>query len=138
MGSRVFNFFKLAALMFFMTSTLAFAQSYRDFRGEILVINDWDETAQVTLVMERHDEVIRRNWEIFAGDRNYLAGTDGERRIRVRARDRIKIKADSRPVAIGDVGVVRDGVWHVRVRDVYRAQRGRDRNRDDYRDGYRR
>lgn len=135
MLSKLVKFFGAIALALAMTPGLALAQSYR---GEILVDNDWDDTAHVTLLMERRDEMIRTTWNIRAGQRSYLA-RDGGRRIRVRADDRIKIRRDSRPVAIGDVGHFRDGVWHVRVRDVYQAQRRRDAyRRDGYRrDGYR-
>lgn len=130
MLSKLFKFLGAIALTLAMTPGLALAQEYR---GEILVDNDWDDTAHVTLLMERRDEMIRTTWNIRAGQRSYLA-RDGGRRIRVRADDRIKIRRDSRPVAIGDVGRFREGVWHIRVRDVYQAQRRRDGYR---RDGYR-
>src|ERR1035437_5372033 len=110
MGSRLFKFFGVVTLTFLLTSGLALAQEYR---GEIMVNNDWDDTAHVTLLMERRDEMVRTTWDIQAGQRSYLA-RDGGRRIRVRAGDRIKIRTDSRAVAIGDVGRFRDGVWHVR------------------------
>jgi hypothetical protein len=127
MGSRLFKFFGVVALTLILTSGLAFAQGSR---GEIMVINDWNDAAHVTLLMERRDEMIRTSWDIQAGDRTYL-GRESGHRIRVSARDRIKVRDDSRPVAIGDVGRFRDGAWHVRVRDVYQAQRGRDENRRD-------
>ena len=136
MVSRLFKLIGAMALTLAMMPGLALA---REYRGEILVDNDWDDTAHVTLLMERRDELIRTTWNIRAGQRSYLA-RDGGRRIRVRAGDRIRIRRDARPVAIGDVGRFRDGVWHVRVRDVFQAQRHR---RDDYRrdgprrDGYR-
>lgn len=121
MGSKLCKSF--GVLMFVLISGLALAQ---DYRGEIILINDWDDTAHVTMLMERHDEMIRTRWTIEAGQRIYLSRAAGGPRIRVSARDRIKVSDDSRPVAIGDVGRFRDGAWHVRVRDAYRAQRGRD------------
>lgn len=122
MGNKLLKLFAL--MLLFCAAGLTFAQE----RGEIVVINDWDQTVDVTLVMERHDEMIRKTWSIRAGQRAHLA-REGGHRIRVRGSDRIKIKVDSRPVVIGDVGRFRDGEWHVRVREVYQTQRGRDENR---------
>jgi hypothetical protein len=107
-------------------SPMAMAQ---DSRGPILVINDWRDTAEVTLLMERREEIVKTSWNITPGNRSYLSMVDGGRHVRVSARDRIKIRSDSRAVAIGDVGRFRDGEWQVRVRDVFEAQRERDHRR---------
>ena len=101
-------------------SPLALAQ---DSRGPILVVNDWRDTAEVTLLMERHEELVKTSWSIAPGNRSYLAMVDGGRHVRVSARDRIKIRSDARAIAIGDVGRFRDGEWRVNVRDVFEAQR---------------
>lgn len=106
-------------------SPVALAQ---DSRGPILVINDWRDSAEVTLLMERREEIVKTSWNIAAGNRSYLSRVDGGRHVRVSARDRIKIRSDSRAVAIGDVGRFRDGEWQVRVRDVFEAQRERERD----------
>lgn len=109
-------------------------------RAEIRVINDWSDAVTVTVIAERHDEMVRRTWDFAPGEGAFLAMLrDGEeRRIRVRGIDRIKIKSDSRGVAIADVARYRNGHWFVKVRDVYRAQRARDEShRDNYRGSYR-
>lgn len=109
----------------------AWAWAQASDRAEIRVLNDWDESVSITIIAERREEMVRRNWDFEPGQSSYLGMTrDGElRRIHVRSTDRIKIRADSRPVAIGDVARMRDGHWFVKVRDVYRAQRGRDERR---------
>jgi sulfur relay (sulfurtransferase) DsrC/TusE family protein len=109
-------------LTLILTSSPAFAQSQR---GAIVVINDWDESVDLTVLMERHDEMITKHWEIAPRVRTYLLDESGERKVRASARDRIKIKSYARPVAIGDVGRFRDGEWLVRVRTIYEAQGGR-------------
>jgi hypothetical protein len=112
-----------AILILSVLAPLALAQ---DSRGPILVINDWNDVSEVTLLMERHEELIKNSWSIAPGNRSYLTMVEGGRNVRVSARDRIKVRSDSRAVAIGDVGRFRDGEWHVRVRDVFQAQKGRD------------
>jgi hypothetical protein len=88
-------------LTLILTSSPAFAQNQR---GAIVVINDWDESVDLTVLMERHDEMITKHWEIAPRVRTYLLDESGERKVRASARDRIKIKSYARPVAIGDVG----------------------------------
>ena len=118
-------------------STLSFAQPYdrdgdRDRGGdrrEVTLMNNWDRPIEVTIVSERRDERVRETWHIAPNDNTWLTHNGG-RKLRVRATDRIKLRADMRPVRIGDVAVVENGHWVISARDVVRGQRQKERARE--------
>ena len=94
-------------------------ESASRYRAEIQVTNDWQSDVVVTIWTERQEQISKRTWTIRPGQSAYLIN-ENERRIRVNASDKIKVGDDWGRVAIGDVGQMRRGAWHVRVRDVYR------------------
>ncbi len=70
-------------------------------RGLLEVINDWQDEVKVT-VWSHHRE-----------------------RIKVRPHYKIKVGEDWGWVDVGQVGEFQNGVWYVRVRDIWRATHGR-------------
>lgn len=102
-------------------------------RGLIQVTNDWRNTVNVTMWTHRRER-IGDSWEIEAGESAFLAVD--EERIKVRPNYKIKVGSDWGWVNLGDVARFRRGVWHVNVRDIWRAthQRGDRDGRPDWED----
>jgi hypothetical protein len=90
-------------------------------RGPLEVINDWQDEVNVT-VWSHHRERIGE-WSIPAGQ-TVLFEVDGER-IKVRPHYKIKVGDDWGWVDVGQVGEFQNGLWYVRVRDLWRATHGR-------------
>ena len=90
-------------------------------RGLLEIINDWEDTVKVA-VWSHHRERIGE-WIIAAGQ-PALFEIEGER-IKVRPHYKIKVGDDWGWVDVGQVGEFQNGVWYVRVRDIWRATHGR-------------
>ena len=90
-------------------------------RGLLEVINDWQDEVQVT-VWSHHRERIGA-W-IIAPGQPAVFEVEGER-IKVRPHYKIKVGEDWGWVDVGQVGEFQNGVWYVRVRDIWRATHGR-------------
>jgi len=97
-------------------------------RGLLEVVNDWQDDVQVTVWSHRRERI--GEWMIRAGDTVFF-DVDGER-IKVRPHYKIKVGEDWGWVNVGQVGEFHNGVWYVRVRDIWRATHGaRQRDRVD-------
>ncbi|MGE3538753.1 MAG: hypothetical protein AB7N91_15145 [Candidatus Tectimicrobiota bacterium] len=99
----------------------------RRTRGDIHVTNNWRDTVRVTLWKQRGEQISRRIWTIPRGQAALLGDEQG-RPIRVQAYDTIKVGENWRRVDVGAVGQLRQGVWYVTVREIWRAthqRRGR-------------
>ena len=107
----------------------AHAQRWGRDRYEITVFNNWDRPVEITIAAEKRDEVVRDRWTIPPRQTTILVNAE-QRRIRVRGTDRIKVSRDMRAVRIGDVARWDNGAWHLSIRDVIRAQREKERDRD--------
>ena len=125
----------LSGLLSILAVPAAWAQGYgrernergdhRNERYEISVTNNWDRPADVSIIADRRDELVRENWTIAPRANSWLAHSD-HRRVRVRGSDRIKVRHDMRAVRIAEVARFQDGHWQLSVRDVVQAQRNRD------------
>ena len=97
-------------------------------RGLLEVINDWQD--QVTITLWSHQRERIGEWVLNPGSMNTFE--DGGRRIKVRPHYKIKVGEDWGWVDVGHVGQFHNGIWYVRVRDVWRATHGaRQRDRAD-------
>ena len=97
-------------------------------RGAIQVNNDWRD--QVSVSMWSNDRERIGEWVVRSGERVVLE--EGRRSIRVRPSYKIKIGEDWGWVDVGQVGEFHNGVWYVRIRDIWRATHGaRQRDRVD-------
>ena len=117
----------MLAVMLMIAPLLAMAQNDRPEprwgsargwpRGEIHVMNDWQDAVRVTMWSGRRERI--GDWIISPGDQTMLE-VDGER-IRVRPGYKIKVGDDWGWVDVGEVGQFQQGTWYVSVRDVWRA-----------------
>ncbi len=97
-------------------------------RGLLEVLNDWQEEVQVTVWSHRRERI--GAWMIRAGDTVFF-DVDGQR-IKVRPHYKIKVGEDWGWMDVGQVGEFHNGVWYVRVRDIWRATHGvRERERSE-------
>jgi hypothetical protein len=118
----------ILALVLVIAPILAFAQDqspgYRSERGrnwprgEIQVINDWQDDVRVSVWTHRRERV-GEHWVVSPGETAVLA-VDGDRVI-VRPSYKIKVGDDWGWVNIGEVGQFQSGTWYVRARDIWRA-----------------
>ena len=86
-------------------------------RGEIAVINDWQDDVKVSLWSGRRERI--GDWILRPGEQAGLE-VEGER-IKVRPGYKIKVGEDWGWVNVGEVGQFQQGTWYVSVRDVWRA-----------------
>ena len=86
-------------------------------RGEIQVINDWQDDVKVSMWSGRRERI--GDWIIRPGD-NAVLEMDGER-IKVRPGYKIKVGDDWGWVDLGEVGQFQQGTWYVSVRTIWRA-----------------
>ena len=86
-------------------------------RGEVHVTNDWRD--EITLSMRSDTQERLGEWSIRPGE-NVVLQERGER-IRVRPNYKITVGDEGDWVDVDQVGQFRDGIWHVKVRDVVTA-----------------
>jgi hypothetical protein len=99
-----------------------------DPRGVLEVINDWQDEVRLTVWSNRRERI--GEWIVIPGQTN--AFEEGGQRIKVRPHYKIKVGEDWGWVDVGQVGEFHNGVWFVRVRDIWRATHGaRQRDRAD-------
>jgi hypothetical protein len=113
------------------------AKSSDRSRGEVQVVNDWRD--EILLSMRTDNQERLGEWSIRPGE-NVVLQERGER-IRIRPNYKITVGDSGDWVDVGKVGQFRDGIWHVKVRDVVTvayqnhpegrdARRGQDQPRD--------
>ena len=96
-------------------------ESYGDEpRGLLEVINDWQDNVQVTIWSNQRERI--GEWTIPPGQTVNFA-QEGQR-IKVRPHYKIKVGEDWGWVDVGQVGEFHNGVWFVRIRDIWRATHG--------------
>jgi len=151
MTRRQMGWVSMVALVLFLTPLLALAQiqiqlppgwppfsdeprpphpeSYGDEpRGLLEVINDWQDQVTITVWSSQRERI--GQWVLSPGAMNTFE--DGGRRIKVRPHYKIKVGEDWGWVDVGHVGQFTNGIWYVRVRDIWRATHGaRQRDRAD-------
>ena len=143
MTRRPMGWVSMVALVLFLTPLLALAQiqiqlppgwppfsdeprpphpeSYGDEpRGLLEVINDWQDQVTITVWSSQRERI--GQWVLSPGAMNTFE--DGGRRIKVRPHYKIKVGEDWGWVDVGHVGQFHNGVWYVRVRDIWRATHG--------------
>src|SRR5215217_1559250 len=104
MTRKLLGWYSVVAIAFLIAPLVVVAQEgRRGDRGDIQVINDWDNTVRVTLWKQRGEQISRRSWTIPRGQ-SVVLGDEGGRSIRVRADDKIKVGEDWGRVDIGAVG----------------------------------
>jgi hypothetical protein len=86
-------------------------------RGEVQVTNDWRD--EITLSMRSDTQERLGEWSIRPGE-NVVLQERGER-IRIRPNYKITVGDEGDWVEVDQVGQFRDGIWHVKVRDVVTA-----------------
>jgi hypothetical protein len=92
------------------------------------VINDWQDEVRVTIWSHRRERI--GEWVVRPGTINTFE--ESGQRIKVRPHYKIKVGEDWGWVDVGQVGEFHNGVWFVRVRDIWRATHGaRQRDRAD-------
>src|SRR5437667_5109181 len=97
-------------------------------RGLLEVINDWQDQVNVTVWSQQRERI--GEWTVPTGQTVTFA-VDGQR-IKVRPHYKIKVGDDWGWVDVGQVGEFHNGVWYVRIRDIWRATHGaRQRDRVD-------
>ena len=97
-------------------------------RGLLEVINDWQDQVSISLWSHQRERI--GEWVLNPGAMNTFE--DGGHRIKVRPHYKIKVGDDWGWVDVGHVGQFQNGVWYVRVRDIWRATHGaRQRDRAD-------
>jgi hypothetical protein len=89
-------------------------------RGLLEVINDWQDNVQVTVWSNQRERI--GEWSIPPGQTVNFA-QEGQR-IKVRPHYKIKVGEDWGWVDVGQVGEFHNGVWFVRIRDIWRATHG--------------
>ncbi len=151
MPRKSMGWYSVLALALFLTPLLALAQiqiqlppgwpSFSDEprpphpeahgdepRGLLEVINDWQDQVNITLWSNQRERI--GEWVLNPGAMNTFE--DGGHRIKVRPHYKIKVGDDWGWVDVGHVGQFQNGVWYVRVRDIWRATHGaRQRDRAD-------
>jgi len=91
-----------------------------DPRGLLEVINDWQDQVSITVWSNQRERI--GEWVVSPGQTNTFA--EGGRRVNVRPHYKIKVGEDWGWVDVGQVGQFHNGVWYVRVRDIWRATHG--------------
>ena len=86
-------------------------------RGEVQVTNDWRD--EITLSMRSDTQERLGEWSTRPGE-NVVLQERGER-IRIRPNYKITVGDEGDWVDVDQVGQFRDGIWHVKVRDVVTA-----------------
>jgi len=151
MPRKSMGWYSVLALALFLTPLLALAQiqiqlppgwpSFSDEprpphpeahgdepRGLLEVINDWQNQVNITLWSNQRERI--GEWVLNPGAMNTFE--DGGHRIKVRPHYKIKVGEDWGWVDVGHVGQFQNGIWYVRVRDIWRATHGaRQRDRAD-------
>jgi len=89
-------------------------------RGLLEVINDWQEQVSITVWSNQRERI--GEWVLQPGSLNTFE--DGGARMKVRPHYKIKVGEDWGWVDVGQVGQFQNGVWYVRVRDLWRATHG--------------
>jgi hypothetical protein len=114
---------------FFNEPRPAHPEHYTDEpRGFLEVINDWRDEVKVTVWSHQRERV--GEWFLRPGEMDVF--DQGGQRIKVRPHYKIKVGDDWGWVDVGQVGEFHNGIWYVRVRDVWRATHGaRQRDRAD-------
>ena len=97
-------------------------------RGLLEVMNDWQDQVPITVWSNQRERI--GEWVLSPGSMNTFE--EGGRRIKVRPHYKIKVGDDWGWVDVGHVGQFQNGIWYVRVRDIWRATHGaRQRDRAD-------
>ena len=86
-------------------------------RGEVQVINDWRDAINLSMRSDNQERL--GEWSIRPGE-NVVLQERGER-LRVRPNYKITVGDGGDWVDVDQVGQFRDGIWHVKVRDVVTA-----------------
>jgi len=89
-------------------------------RGLLEVINDWQEQVAIPVWSNQRERI--RECVVSPGTMNTFE--EGGRRIKVRPHYKIKVGDDWGWVDVGHVGQFQNGIWYVRVRDIWRATHG--------------
>jgi hypothetical protein len=99
-------------------------------RGEVQVVNDLRDEVSLSMWSDNRERL--EEWSIRPGE-NVVLQERGER-IRIRSNYKISVGNSGDWVDVGQVGQLRNGVWHLNVRDVWAAtQQDRPEGRDAYR-----
>ena len=97
-------------------------------RGVLEMINDWQDRVNITLWSNQRERI--GEWVLNPGSTNTFE--ESGHRIKVRPHYKIKVGEDWGWVDVGHVGQFHNGIWYVRVRDIWRATHGaRQRDRAD-------
>ena len=89
-------------------------------RGLLEVINDWEDQVSITVWSHQRERI--GEWVVSPRQTNTFA--EGGRQVKVRPHYKIKVGEDWGWVDVGQVGQFQNGVWYVRVRDIWRATHG--------------
>jgi hypothetical protein len=127
MHTKWMRLWGLGALILVLTPLLAVSQprsrealpdrSSERSRGEVQVVNDWQD--EIVLSMRTDNQERLGEWSMRPGE-NVVLQERGER-IRIRSNYKITVGDGGDWVDVGKVGQFRDGIWHVKVRDVVTA-----------------
>jgi hypothetical protein len=97
-------------------------------RGLLEIMNDWQDQVTITLWSNQRERI--GEWVLSPGSMNTFE--EGGHRIKVRPHYKLKVGDDWGWVDVGHVGQFQNGIWYVRVRDIWRATHGaRQRDRAD-------
>jgi len=87
-------------------------------RAYVKVTNDWRDTVRLSMWTRRGTQ-IGSSWTIRSGRTGYLK--EDRQRITATEDYNIRVGDNAAAATVGDVGERRGDVWHINVRDVWRA-----------------